>query len=281
MTYKLIALDIDGTLLNSRSQLTESTRHAVQAAVGAGYKVCLVSGRRPVSMAMYSREMGLTHPLIGYNGAVVADPVTLKSIRAATMKREHLAQILERWEEAGLTCFAYCDHLPGPDIYYSVPTSWPEMQAYVTQETSHLTRLGSLSHELPSDPLRLMVGDSEAQTTLAQELAEPLLDLSRFKTFHTRHYGGTWFYEVFASSVGKAVGLSFLCEYFGILPEQIIAVGDHVNDLDMIEFAGLGVAMGNSQQVVKDTADLTIGHHDEDGLAEFISGLAGGKGASR
>ena len=273
MDYKLIALDIDGTLLNSKSELTRSTKQAIREAVAAGLKVCLVSGRRPRGMAAYAREIGLEHPLVGFNGGIVADPVSLLSLQSCTMPRAYLSQVLEHWQEAGIASFAYCDSLPLPDIYYSQEPSWPDMADYVLQEHDNIRRLSSLSRDLPYDPVRLMVGDSEENTVRAQDIALPLLNPEHHKTFFTKHYNGTWYFEIYPLQATKANGLRFLCQHFSITPDQIVAVGDHINDLDMIEYAGLGVAMGNAQGIVKEVANLTIGHHDEDGLAVFLRTL--------
>jgi len=189
------------------------------------------------------------------------------------MPRAYIRKVLQSWQEADIPCFAYCDSLPEADIYYSQEPSWPDMASYVLHEHSHIKRLSSLHTELPYDPVRVMVGDNEETTLRAQELALPLLDLSHLKSFFTKHYNGTWYFEIYPVQATKANGLRFLCQHFSITPEQVVAVGDHVNDLDMIEFAGLGVAMGNAQDEVKKVADLTIGHHDEDGLAVFIRSL--------
>lgn len=273
MSYKLLALDIDGTLLNSKSELTPGTILAVQNAVQAGLKVCLVSGRRPRGMSQYSQTIGLIHPLVGFNGGVVADATTLTPLRANTIPRQLVHDALGEYERQNLCAFAYRSSATPPDVYYSVAPTWPDSQYYVEfeQRLGNMHRLPTLWKHMNFDPLRIMVGGSEEESIVARELAAQHLDFSQLKYFHTKHYNGTWYYEIYPIQSTKSNGLRFLCDYFSCDQSEVVAVGDHVNDLDMIEFAGLGVAMGNAQPEVKDKADLIIGHHDEDGLAKFIT----------
>lgn len=272
MKYRLLALDIDGTLLNSRQELTPSTIEAIQLAIKKGIKVCLVSGRRPRAMAQYAAKIGLTHPLVGFNGGIVADPLTFNTLRAVTIPREEMTEILQEYERENLCAFAYRSSATPPDVYYSVDSTWKDTQSYIQYEQSigNIFRLPALSKDMAFDPMRIMVGDSEVLATKAQDIAGPLLDANRHTSFYTKHYNGTWYYEIYPIKSTKSNGLRFLCEHFSIDQSEVVAVGDHFNDLDMIEFAGLGVAMGNAQAGVKEKADLVIGDHDEDGLATFI-----------
>lgn len=272
MKYKLLALDIDGTLLDSKQELTPSTIEAIQLAVKQGIKVCLVSGRRPRAMAQYATRIGLPHPLVGFNGGIVADPLTFNPLRAVTIPREEMVDVLREYEKEHLCAFAYRSSATPPDVYYSVDSTWQDTQNYIQYEQSkgNICRLPALSKDMTFNPMRIMVGDSEAFATKAQDIAGPLLDPRRHTSFYTKHYTGTWYYEIYPVESTKSSGLRFLCEYFAIDQSEVVAVGDHFNDLDMIEFAGLGVAMGNAQLGVKEKADLVIGHHDEDGLALFI-----------
>lgn len=272
MKYKLLALDIDGTLLNSKQELTPSTIAAIQLAIRNDIKVCLVSGRRPRSIVPYVKTLGLVHPLVACNGGVVADPLTLKPLQAVTIPRDDVLAILHELEKEHICTFAYRSSATPPDVYYSLDSTWKHTQNYIEYEQSlgNTLRLPTLSKHMTFDPMRIMVGDSEERTAQAQKIASPLLDLNRHKSFYSRDYSGTWYYEIYPIEATKSNGLRFLCEYFSIDQSEVVAVGDHFNDLDMIEFAGLGVAMGNAQPGVKEKADLVIGHHDEDGLALFI-----------
>lgn len=270
MQCRLLALDIDGTLLNSRSELSARTAKAVREACAAGIKVCLVSGRRPRSMARISDQIGLDSPLVALNGGTITTPDTLQALHTIALERCKVEPIMRAWWNAGLTTFASRGIAHPPDIYYDLNPSIPQCQEYIEFEGDNIAKVDSLAESTDWDPLRLSVNDNEEQICHARSLAEPFLDAQHIRPLLSNHYDGSWYYELYPAQATKANGLRFLGEYFGIRPEEMVAVGDHINDLDMIEFAGLGVAMGNAQTAAKEIADLVIGHHDADGLAVFI-----------
>ncbi|HBE05810.1 MAG TPA: hypothetical protein DCY85_04905 [Firmicutes bacterium] len=270
MQYRLLALDIDGTLLNSRSELAARTVAAVRQACAAGIKVCLVSGRRPRSMARISDQIGLDTPLVALNGGNITTPDTLQALHTIALDRPKVEPIMRAWWNAGLTTFASRGTAYPPDMYYDLDPSIPQSQEYIKVEGENIAKVYSLAESTDWNPLRLSVNDNEEQISYARDLAKPFLDAQHIRPLLSNHYDGSWYYELYPTQATKANGLRFLGEYFGIQPEEMVAVGDHINDLDMIEFAGLGVAMGNAQPAAKEVADLVIGHHDEDGLAVFI-----------
>ncbi len=276
MRYRLIALDIDGTLLNSRSELTPRVVAAVRLAQRAGMGVCLVSGRRPRAIAPVAQALGISFPMLAYNGGVIADPVTLVPLRVTTIPRQVAIIIIGRWHEAGLSALAYRSSVTPPDVYCVLEPTWPQTLGYLAREGENVARVNSPADDISFDPLRLMVADSWERTELARVVAQPLLDPAQFRVFHTQHYDSTWYYEVYPP-VSKADGLSYILERYGYEQREVVAVGDHLNDIDMLELAGLGVAMGNARAEVKSRADLVIGHHDEDGLAVLIERLVRGK----
>lgn len=270
MRFRLLALDIDGTLLNSRSELTDRTVQAVRRANAVGLKVCLVSGRRPRSMGRISDQIGLNNPLVALNGGAITMPGTLQSLHTIALERQKVVPILQVWRNSGLTAFVSRGSAHPPDLFYDIDPCLPQCQDYIKYEGENAAKVASLTECIDWNPMRLSVNDNKDQVYYARELAEPYLDEQHMRGLISDHYDGSWFYELYPAQATKANGLKFLGEYFGIRPEEMIAVGDHINDLDMIEFAGLGVAMGNAQPFVKEVADLVIGHHDADGLAVFI-----------
>lgn len=275
MQYKLLALDIDGTLLNSRGELTDRTVAAVKTAAASGLKVCLVSGRRGRSMAPFAQVLGLTDPMVCYNGGSVTLPDTFQNLHSACLPRDAILPIIQAWEGAGLPVLAFRDSSQPPDVYLSGDSQWPPLCRYVEQETAsgNLQRVDSLVTGAEWPLLRVYTQGDDATAQLVSRLADPLIDPAALRVIFTQHYDGSWFYEIYPVAATKSSGLRWLGQHFGISQSEMVAVGDHVNDLDMIEYAGLGVAMGNAQPEVKQLADRVIGHHDQDGLAVFIEQL--------
>lgn len=184
MTYRLLASDIDGTLLDSKGKLTERVVEAVRAARNSGMQVCLVTGRRPRSTVGICTALGLEGPIISFNGGVIADPVMLRSLRVVTIPREAVSGLLLAWHDEGLSAFAYRDSAVPLDVYYALAPTWARMAEYVAREGANMTRIPCLVRGTDWEPVRLMVGDSEERTLAASQLAQPHLDPARVRIFH-------------------------------------------------------------------------------------------------
>jgi len=276
MGYKLLALDVDGTLLNSRSELTERTTRAIQDAQKSGMIVCLVSGRRARGVAGFAADLSLTGPIIACNGGAVVDVRSLAPLHTVTIQRSLVAPVLAAWEAAGISFCAYRSTANPPDIYYCHPTDWEPEAVWIEAEGKNAVRVSSVLKETDWEPLRLMFGHSDAKTDYAMQLAEPLLEKEKVRIYRSLHYNGTSYYEIYPRAATKSSGLRFLESYYGLTRDEIVAVGDGLNDLDMLDYAGLGVAMGNADQRLKEQAQLVIGDHNDDGLAKFIERLCSG-----
>ncbi len=273
MDYKLLALDIDGTLLNSQSRLTERTILAVHEAKQAGLRVCLASGRRARTMRPFAERLGIMDPLVSLNGGAVVRPDNLEVLHAFAMPKEDSDPIARVLQEADIAAFATRNSAAPPDVFYQMAqasSEWSHLSSYIESQGAGIRLVHSLADETDWDPLRIYVAGEQGTTQRAMRLVLPLIDQTKIRVLHTMQYDGTYFLEMLPVSATKANGLRFLGEFYGVKREEVIAVGDQINDLDMLEYAGLGVAMGNAQPEVKAKADLVIGHHDEDGLAAFI-----------
>lgn len=273
----MLALDVDGTLLDGQGRLTERVREAVRMARRSGLEVCLVSNRRPRSMAGLAQALELTCPLVAFNGGLVVDPATLRPLRSVTMPREVVGDTMRMWNGEDLSVFAYRLVYKGePDIFYTRHPDWPPSAAYIAAAGANAARLSSPA-DMDWEPLRVVVRDGEEAVRGARRLAEPRLDLERVRVHHFRDYNGTWHYQVDPHGATKTAGLQYVCQHLGFSAAEVVAVGDPLNDLDLLEFAGLGVAMGNAQPELKRRADVVIGDHDRHGLAQFIEDLVAGR----
>ena len=276
MIYKLLALDLDGTVLNSQSELSPRTVQAVRLACRSGMKVCLVSGRSPRSMLPIAKDLGLDSLVVGFNSGLIVDPTDMTCLRQVTIPWDAIQPILKRWRQAGLTALAYRNTFAPPDVYFCVPPKSSKSMGYLRYEDDHLCKVAELCSDLGWEPLRIIVADDHERTSFALRVARPYLEDPRLVWYHARHYDTTWYLEIYPP-VSKAQGIDFLCRYYDIHPSYCVAVGDHVNDIEMLKASGLGVAMGNSHPEVTKHAQMVIGHHDEDGLAQFIEDLLDGK----
>lgn len=239
MNVKLVALDMDGTLLDGNKNVSAENRRWIGRAMDAGVAVCLASGRGRQSMLPYHEELGLSGvPFVSVNGGEVwRDERTLLVRR--TLDRSLNRRFVSLAEETGAWYWAY-----GPDGYLT-KDNWTD-----GFEDIEWLKFG------------LYTEDREALDRAKEQLATfGPLELTNSDPNNV---------EINPAGVTKASGLAEVCRVLGIGMEQAVAVGDSLNDLAMIKEAGLGVAMGNAQEAVKQAADEVVAGNEEDGVAEAI-----------
>lgn len=262
MSQKLLVLDIDGTLTNSRKEITPRTKQALFDIMGRGHIVMLASGRPTPGLKRYEEELELKQRggyLLSFNGAKVTRCSDGKVIYQKKMPRECIAGLYE---------FA-CQHDCGIITYDSDIISGRRLDKYISLEARingmRLKEAENFTDYVAFDVNKcLMTAEPEAAAEYAELLAkqyEGVLNVSRSEPF---------FIEIMAKGVDKAETLSGIIEDIGIRYEDTICCGDGFNDRTMIEYAALGVAMANAQPEVKAAADYITSSNDEDGIAEVI-----------
>jgi hydroxymethylpyrimidine pyrophosphatase-like HAD family hydrolase len=255
--YRLLALDIDGTLVNSRDELGQATREALVRAGESGIHVVLATGRR------YSRALGLVGPLgievplITASGALVKDPRDHRTLYRAEFDRALLCESMAIIEASGYDPVVCADtYAEGFDFY----------QARAEVESAELTEYFALN---PGDgriwPDLVANPPPGVFTVFAMGTREEMLELDR--TLHRR------LPKQLSTHVLRSPRYTRLAAGWGIPDEAICAVGDDVNDVAMIRAAGLGVAMGNALPEVKEAADRIAPSQADDGLVEVVDWL--------
>lgn len=278
MRYKLVALDIDGTLLNSESALSERMRSAVRAAHDAGLIVTLATGRRYVTTRHFVRELNLREALILQTGALIVDPHTGQPLHENPLPPGAAEEALRIIVSQGLQPIIYQDavheqHLyTGPQEHDSRGAS-----AYFAGNPDTVRRLPheQLLHAegVGGAPLELAVIDDLPPL----ERAVPLLQLAGCRTIIS--YSGnldSYFMEVFGATCSKGEALARLAGWRGLTLADTVAVGDNYNDVEMLAMAGLGVAMGNAVDEVRAHARASTLTNDEDGAALVIEQILSG-----
>lgn len=270
----LIALDLDGTLLTDEKTISEQTKQIVLEAKAAGHIVVIATGRPHRASIQYYEALGLETPMINFNGALVHHPgdsrwkishtplpiVTAKKIIDSCYDlnvRNILAEIrdnvfLDQYDEAIL------------DIFRS---SLPEYM-----KANEPFDIGNLKQHLKEDPTSLLI---HPYTNSVDDLRAELHSQHAEMIEH-RNWGAPWnIIEIVRKGINKAVGLKQLANYYNIPREQIIAFGDEDNDLEMIEYAGVGVAMGNAIDDLKNLANQVTLTNEQDGIGIFLADYLG------
>ncbi len=273
--YKMIAIDLDGTLLSPDGKVTPRAKAAVQRCLGAGMLVCFATGRNwtESKVVLDTIEHYATAVFVG--GAMVIDTGQRVTLHKAKVDPQLARDICRVLEDAGHTVLALQDTEPaGVDYLVSADAPLnPETDHWmkVTRATvRRQSRLGDYVHE---HTVRIGIVDHpERVAQVKAELQEKFAERVFMQTLFVPT-ANVDVLEIFDPSVNKWEGILHVARRHGIEPEQIIAIGDDWNDLSMIENAGLGVAMGNAREEIKAVACRVIGTNREEGLAGFLEEL--------
>lgn len=270
-TFRLLALDLDGTLLTNSKQITKRTQRALLAAADAGMQIALVTGRPYSGLP----EELLSIPQIRYaitsNGAVSVDLATGKKLRTALMPGSIVPEIIKYPQENGLIYNVFLD-----GIGYCDPQSFDRLTNFfagtVLEEYVRRSRRSTdnimecvQAHPEGVENIWIMARDQAERNALAQMLPPG-------------HYLQIFFtadkdLEISDRLAGKGLSLEELAASLGIAKEEILAFGDNENDLVMFHSAGTSVAMGNASEAVRSRADLVTDTNEHDGVAMVLEQL--------
>lgn len=277
--FRLLALDIDGTLVNSRDELTPATRAAVLRAADAGIRVVLATGRRYSRTLPLVAPLGIDVPLITASGALVKDPVDHRTFYRAEFPAATLSSLLRIVKESGFDPIICGDSFAEGFDYYQATeqASTPELTEYLQMNPGCGRLMPNLLEAPPADGfLCFTMGRERAMHDLDERLHGALPHQLSTHVLRSPRYRGH-LCEIAPVGVTKWSGVRQLAQLWSIPDAAICAVGDDVNDIAMIRAAGLGVAMGNAQPAVKEAADLVVPSHDEDGLVHVVERVLAGR----
>ena len=263
MTDKALVLDIDGTLTNSAKEISPATKKAIQDLMKRGQKVILASGRPTPGMRRYEEELELDKYggyLLSFNGARI---VECRSGEIVYQKILPLTLLPGLYGFAKKNSCGLITYL-GNEVISAFP-----VDKYVEIEA----RINGLPVREVSDFLGFVDFEiNKCLMTAAPEKAELLEEQLQQKYGHIAsiYRSEPYFIEIMPKDVDKAASLDKMLPAIGVTRENTVCCGDGFNDISMIRFAGVGVAMGNAQQPVKDAADYITATNDEDGLVQVI-----------
>jgi Cof subfamily protein (haloacid dehalogenase superfamily) len=252
--FRLVAIDVDGTLADGRGDVSGPVEQAVRDTRVAGVEVVLVSGRPQVSALPVFIQLGLTLPLISSGGAFVSDPSSGRVISQVQPDPEDVRAFVELARDAGAT------------LIYQTPTElYGEGSLAIIEElrAANRTWIEQVDDGLEACPDVIKVSACAPRDRLdglESAVARRNLALSLV-------YSGPEYLEMTAARVSKGDALRRLIEDLGIGPEQVLVIGDAPNDISMFREAGLAVAMGNASAEVRDLADVVAPTLEEDGVA--------------
>lgn len=259
MAIKLVAVDMDDTLLDGTLKVSPQTCEAIGKAQEQGVIVTIATGRMFVSALPFAEQLNIQAPLIIYNGGMIRHPISKEMIFHKTIEADVAGQVVELFRQRGWYLQSYInDELYVAErsekaIYYE---KFANIKAVVA---------GAEFYSMKHEPTKFLA------------LAEPH-EIQQIQKVVNAEFGGNvftatskaTFLELTHPSVNKGHALSVLAEKLTISREEVMAIGDSNNDYPMIEYAGFGVAMGNASDRVKGIAQAVTTHNNAHGVAEAI-----------
>ena len=279
---RLVVLDIDGTVSNSRHEIEDATVAAVGRIRAAGIGVMLATGRRYRDVLPVAARLGIEGPLITASGALVKRTPDHATLFRAAFEPAALATVLRLIVARGHEPILYTDSFAeGFDFHCRhLPESSGGVGPAGVAEYLALNRpLSRLDPGLEAQPpagvfAGFTMGSQAAMIDLEHELSRACPGQLSLHVIRSPRYRD-WMCEIAPVAVTKWSGVLAIATAAGISPQEVCAVGDDVNDLPMIRGAGLGVAMGNAMPEVKAAADRVVAGHDDGGIVELADFILG------
>ncbi len=280
MAIRLIALDLDGTLLDSRGRLSDRNRAAIGAARAQGARVALVTGRRFRDARPLALELGLDVPVIAHNGALTKHARTLETVAAVLMPAEAAHACIRLGRSRGADALVSDDHTgAGLLVYDHISEGNTALAKYIEwsrrvvgpEAAASIRQVPSLEEYLDHDPLHVAFsGGCESMRRLSEEMGAELGGAVKLLlTLYPKMDFALL--DVLHPSASKGAGLAAVAAEQGLTREEVMAVGDNHNDLEMLEYAGTGVLMANADALLRESGPFhPTASNDEDGVAEAI-----------
>lgn len=282
MPIRLLALDLDGTLLDSSGRIPEQNRRAIAAARKSGVSVALVTGRRFRDARPLALELGLDVPVISHNGALTKHARTLETVAALLLPLEAARTLVALASERGIDPMVSDDHEGmGLLVYDRISENNRQLANYIAwsrrivgdeaDSAEAVRQVSSLAEYLDHPPVHISFSGNcrrmdEFSRLLKAELNGQVQIMSTI--YPTQDFT---LLDVINPAASKGAGLAAVAGELGLERAEVMAVGDNHNDLEMLAYAGIGVLMGNAAQSLREAGEFHLtGTNDEAGVATAI-----------
>ncbi len=284
--YKLVAIDLDGTMLNQYGIITEKTKKAISKTQEKGVEVMIASGRAITSVKRFSKEINSNKYFISGNGAITYDIKNNKILYENILSKTKALKIIKICEENSIYYNVYTENgIIAKNLSYNTLYYYKDNLTKPDENRTHINIVENVYdyfEQREEKILKIMICDEHK--TVFNSIVRKLKELSEIEVLEVSHMSrkiikqGTdeialeYFYtEVSAKDVDKWNALEEIMGLMNISKEEVVTIGDNANDLKMITNAGLGVAMGESAPYVKQSADIIAPTNDEDGVAIILN----------
>ena len=263
---RLLVLDIDGTISGQSNQIREPVKRAIQAVQAKGIQVAIATGRMYRSALRFHAEIGSTLPLMAYQGAFIKDPLNNKVLRHWSVPKPLVLQLLDHFEQPALRQLLSVHFYIDDCLYVREMTE--ETRCYAERSGIEPISVGDLRRTLATEPTKVLAlsDDSALIDTLLGHLRQRYTPAELYLTTSV-----ATFFEATHPLVSKGNAVRYLTEeILGWQAANVMAIGDNFNDIEMIEYAGIGVAMGEAPKAVQEIAQWVAPSVEGDGVAAAI-----------
>lgn len=284
--YKLVAIDLDGTLLNSYGEVSNKNKETIKKAIEKGVEIVLSSGRPIMSVKNLANEIGCNNYMICGNGAITYDIQNEEIIYNRFLEKSKVLQIIKICEENSIFYNVYTkDTILTKNLNYNILFYHQENASKPEDKKTRITLMQNIEEYIQNrkeeDYLKITICDNDKIifSSIIRKL-KTIKDVDVLDVAHmsrkiikdgTENISMEYFYtEITNTNVDKWQAIKNLIEQLQIKREEVIAIGDNINDAEMVKEAGLGVIMQNAAPYIKEMADIIVGDNDNDGVAEVI-----------
>ncbi|BAZ52336.1 HAD family phosphatase [Nostoc ellipsosporum NOK] len=263
---KLLVLDIDGTISGKSNTLSEPVKQAIAQVQAQGIQVAIATGRMYRSALRFHQEIGSVLPLMAYQGAWIQDPASQKLHRHLVVSREHAHQLLDYFEQPELRSLLSVHFYINDELYVREITE--ETRIYAQRSGITPIAVGDLRQVLTNEPTKILAlcDDTDVINELLGNLRSQYTPAELYLTTSI-----ATFFEATNPFVNKGTAVRYLAEeLLGLQSNNVMTIGDNFNDVEMLEYAGIGVAMGDAPAEVQAIAQWVAPSVEEDGAATAI-----------
>ncbi len=283
--YKLIAIDLDGTMLNKYGIITQNTKDVIKKVQEKGIEVIIASGRTINSVKNFSKEINSENYFISGNGAITYDIKNDKILYENVLSKNKAQQVIKICEENSIYYSVYTENgIITKNLNYNTLYYYKENLNKEEKEKTHINIVQDVYNyieEKDEKILKIMICDNNQLVfkSILKKIKEitdiEILDVSHMSRKlikqGTEEIALEYFYtEITSKNVDKWNALEMLIEMLNITKDEVITIGDNANDVKMIQNAGLGVAMGESAPYIKEQANIVTESNDNDGVAKIL-----------
>ena len=266
LDIQLLVLDIDGTIAGRSNEINEPVKQAIRSAQAKGIQVAIATGRMYCSALRFHQAVGSTLPLLAYQGAWIQDPATEKIYQHVPVSRSTAEQLLDYFETDALRSLLSVHFYLNDQLYVREIT--PETKIYAQRADIQPQAVGDLRKTLSDEPTKILALSDD--TAIIDQLLGSLRQQYTPAELYLTKSVAT-FFEATHPAVNKGEAVRYLAEeLLGLKSHNVMAIGDNFNDVEMLQYAGLGIAMENAPVEVQALAQWVAPTVEQDGAAAAI-----------